>query len=35
MLGENVAQHGRPSEKQSLLEPYLEELKELLKSPLV
>jgi hypothetical protein len=30
MLGENVAQHGRPSEKQSLLEPYLEELKELI-----
>jgi len=33
MLGENVAQHGRPSEKQSLLEPYLAELKELIEKP--
>jgi len=32
MLKEDATQHGRPSEKQSLLEPYLEELKGSLKS---
>jgi len=30
---EDVRQHGRPSEKQSLLEPYLKELKELIDEP--
>ncbi len=33
MLREDVTQHGRPSEKQNLLEPYLEELKELIDEP--
>ena len=33
ILGEDVAQHGRPAEKQSLLEPYLKELKGLLEKP--
>ena len=33
MLSEDATQHGRPSEKQSLLEPYLEELKGLIDKP--
>ncbi len=33
MLSEDATQHGRPSEKQSLLEPYLEELKRLIDKP--
>ena len=33
MLREDATQHGRPSEKQSLLEPYLEELKGLIDKP--
>lgn len=33
MLREDVTEHGRPSEKQSLLEPYLNELKELIDEP--
>lgn len=33
ILVEEVAQHGRPAEKQSLLEPYLGELKGLLEKP--
>ena len=33
MLKDDASQHGRPSEKQNLLEPYLEELKELIEDP--
>ncbi len=33
MLREDATEHGRPSEKQSLLEPYLEELKGLIDKP--
>ena len=33
MLKDDASQHGRPSEKQDLLEPYLEELKDLIDKP--